>query len=531
MSTGNSPPTVDAGSDYTIPQATPFALTAVGNDPDSDPLTYCWEEFDLGPAQAVEAPDNGASPILRSYAPDSGPTRFFPRYEDLLDNTTSIGEQLPTTDRTMTFQVTARDNHEDGGGTAHDTMQVTVDAASGPFEVLTPNTAVVWSSQDSQTITWSVAGTDAPPVNAATVDIRLSIDGGDTFPITLAASTPNDGSETIALPNLGTASARVKVQASDNVFFDISNSDFTVDPAVRVPLTAPPPHDRPKNRYISFQPNPPGLVSVGFQVELLEVGLGTCSGNGARCRLDRGNQDCKICSEAVDPDTLEPLPCIWLGDCQLPSGQTCDSSGDLCVHDLPGSTGHTWWVGPPDANGIARLVSQTYAHFSTDWPELVHVGDCEVVPTATYAIRQTIDGIAFSDPLEVPTIARPEPRYWADAVGPLTYVCDGDWQNSACDPEANECPAGQPCIAVWPPPDGATGFDDVTATLFLFTSAPGLVVPDITWVDMHGEAGSSAAVAPPNGVANFSDVQFIILAFQGHPYPFADPANCPDDPP
>ena len=44
----------------------------------------------------------------------------------------------------------------------------------------------------------------------------------------LAASTPNDGSETSSLPNTPTKHARIKVEAVGNVFFDISNADFTI---------------------------------------------------------------------------------------------------------------------------------------------------------------------------------------------------------------------------------------------------------------------------------------------------------------
>ena len=36
--TGNNPPTVEAGSGYTIPKGTPFTLTATGSDADNDPL-------------------------------------------------------------------------------------------------------------------------------------------------------------------------------------------------------------------------------------------------------------------------------------------------------------------------------------------------------------------------------------------------------------------------------------------------------------------------------------------------------------
>ena len=233
--TGNNAPSVEAGIDYNIPARTPFTLTASGTDPEGDTLSFGWEEFDLGPPHDGKT-DNGSSPIFRSFNPTVSPSRTFPKQSDLLKNETTYGELLPTTTRSMTFRVTARDNRAGGGGVEYDSMKVNVSSTAGPFVVTYPNGNESWSSGSTQTVKWNVANTNLAPINATYVDIHLSTDGGQTFPIVLATAVPNDGSHDIGVPAVSTADARVRISASDNIFFDLSNQDFYIDPPPQAPV-------------------------------------------------------------------------------------------------------------------------------------------------------------------------------------------------------------------------------------------------------------------------------------------------------
>jgi hypothetical protein len=227
--TGATEPIADAGvGGFAIPISTPFALTASATTTGSP--TFCWEESDLGPAGAPSTP-SGNAPIFRSFDPVATPTRTFPKLSNLLNNTQTIGEILPSYARTLAFKVTVRDVQAGGVGVANDPISFTV-ASAGPFRVTFPNTGVGWPDSSEQTVAWDVAGTDVAPVNCDSVNILLSTDGGYTWPIVLATGTPNDGSEPVMVYAGLTNQARVKVEAADNVFFDISNVNFHVIQAV-----------------------------------------------------------------------------------------------------------------------------------------------------------------------------------------------------------------------------------------------------------------------------------------------------------
>jgi subtilisin-like proprotein convertase family protein len=100
---------------------------------------------------------------------------------------------------------------------------------AGPFRVVNPNfNNVTWRVGEYANVTWEVANTDKAPVNCTKVNIRLSLDGGKTYPIMLAEGVNNDGSQYVLVPANLSLACRVRVDAAENVFFDISNSNFRI---------------------------------------------------------------------------------------------------------------------------------------------------------------------------------------------------------------------------------------------------------------------------------------------------------------
>ncbi|MBK7873559.1 MAG: hypothetical protein IPJ74_24290 [Saprospiraceae bacterium] len=74
-------------------------------------------------------------------------------------------------------------------------------------------------------------------VNCQSVNIKLSLDGGLTYPITLVEAAPNNGSAMVPVPAVMSVTARIRVEAADNIFFDISNQNFQIQAATQAAYT------------------------------------------------------------------------------------------------------------------------------------------------------------------------------------------------------------------------------------------------------------------------------------------------------
>ena len=236
--TGNSIPTANAGSDYTIPKSTPFMLTGTASDANGDALTHIWEEMDVAStsqtgASSAASATKTSGPNFRSWTATASPTRYFPRMQSVLAGaTTTAGQEitveaLSSVARTLNFRYTVRDNRAGGSGNNSDDAVITVNATAGPFTVTSQSAATTYTGGTSQAVTWNVAGTTANGVNAANVDILWSTDSGNSW-TTLLAATPNDGSQNVVIPNAPTSTGRIMVKGSNHVFFNVNKANITV---------------------------------------------------------------------------------------------------------------------------------------------------------------------------------------------------------------------------------------------------------------------------------------------------------------
>ena len=127
--------------------------------------------------------------------------------------------------------------------------------------------------------------------------------------------------------------------------------------------------------------------------------------------------------------------------------------------------------------------------------DTLHVGDCQVIPVATYEIRacEPPDGAVCGDPLRIATVNQ-------SFVTPTVRAHFGDVAGA---PQA----AGAP----YEPPDGFTNVTDLQAIQSCLVRFPGAQLPQVhvTWADLHGPGIGT----PPNYFCNVSDMQMFLKAF------------------
>ncbi len=230
--TGNTKPTITTPQNYSIPKSTPFVLKTEANDVDDiDLLTYCWEQIDYEQADSTPLESTNLSgPLFRSFEPTTESYRYFPSMTTILSGATSTDwEVLPSVARDLNFSLTVRDNDSRGGLFETTNMVVTVEDEDA-FYITSLDSSETWYTGENQTITWEVGGSTNASINCQYVDIFISTDGGETFDYQLNNSPiQNDGETSIIVPSLNSTSCRIMIKGYENIFFDVNNSNFTID--------------------------------------------------------------------------------------------------------------------------------------------------------------------------------------------------------------------------------------------------------------------------------------------------------------
>lgn len=265
----NNEPVVDAnpcGAVYELPRLTPFFLTASATDADPDDvLTYCWEGYDEDGNPATDthgfignaAASTNDAPLWRSFPPSLSPTRYFPNIIDVKDNFKSDFEVLPNRNRDMRFRITVRDNNPAGGAIDWEEISINVTSTIGPLEVTAPTSAQVVQAGETLNVVWNTRNSESICANA---DIKISFDGGITYPLTLAEDVDYAaGTADVTIPAsfTNTDQARIMVACADYdcyQFYDLNNGNFTIESNCFAPGNL-----LCDTEYAEFNTNDPGL--------------------------------------------------------------------------------------------------------------------------------------------------------------------------------------------------------------------------------------------------------------------------------
>jgi hypothetical protein len=126
----------------------------------------------------------------------------------------------------------------DQNGTYHENLSITHNSSQVPSPIVVPLDAnvftpvitvaaplagVSWTVGTNQTVTWSSSNV------TGNVNIKLSTDGGSTYPVTLATNTANDGTESITVPDNVSTTCRLRIESLSNTnIYGINPGNFTI---------------------------------------------------------------------------------------------------------------------------------------------------------------------------------------------------------------------------------------------------------------------------------------------------------------
>lgn len=214
---------------FYVPKATPFKLELTASSSSPNNLTTAFNQIDVyGSGGSATLPNgmNTFGPLFKTKAPATASERYFPSLESLAYSPSSEWEVLSNVARTINFKAVVRNNNPLELSSSTKNIKVIVNNCN-PFEFtnLKSATSLVANGTNTVTLKWNTA---TPCIQASHVTIKFSTDGGLTFPYTLLNETPNDGTETIIVPNLPTCNGRFMIEAKGQIYFNINEGAINI---------------------------------------------------------------------------------------------------------------------------------------------------------------------------------------------------------------------------------------------------------------------------------------------------------------
>lgn len=212
-------------------------------DPDGNGLTYSWEQIDTDRNAGNLGVDDGVGALIRVARADvNGNVSFrtersVPRMDVLLSRSPTsndpnlLGEQVPRTQRTLTFGLVGRDNK---GGVAMEKAATLKTRNTGEAFRITQPTTTALKPNAKVTVAWRIAGTDRTEFQCPQLDVQATNNGGTSWmQLTKVANkgTSGLGQTTVTLPASINASlpTNIRLKCSNdangnptNIFFAVS---------------------------------------------------------------------------------------------------------------------------------------------------------------------------------------------------------------------------------------------------------------------------------------------------------------------
>ena len=200
---------------YTIPPNTPFKLEV---DPIENVDSYTWEQADPERTQLnYPSSTQTEGPIFRSLPPSSNPYRYFPKYDSVITGKKeAFFEVLPSVERTLNFNITARGEVEEVPQTSINSIKVNVDGDLNPINITSD---AIWYNNNLAQINWNKINDDI------IYEICLiNAEDLNSDPLCLETS-PDDGGQFVNVDDLiPEGEYKILLRSTNHIVYDVSSS-------------------------------------------------------------------------------------------------------------------------------------------------------------------------------------------------------------------------------------------------------------------------------------------------------------------